>query len=468
MTIRSHHSVQHLSARVQRIATVALAVLSATTFSDSVSAADPIALDRGNIFHFRSNSGPNNSGFSHLDGINTGIWVTPADGSSVTMSQVSSNGSLYDVSGTTTWGPFVLPRSNSPALPTEFSTLYEHGPAAASGLLGSWDIEVSNPGSANSPAHFATNSIAGVAAMPFVSNAAVSYAGGQITISWMNPATTISLIDFEIQDLSLPREYFGNSPNDYIGFSPIVHQESSKTPGAYTPLAPTTTSFTIPSVLSSGVSIDPTHKYVAAINLDLFETQTAGGITRDYLISRSKTFVNFSGVAPGGFDEPPAEIQIPTVTSNPDGSNTQFSFFIRELQPGMYFLDPDFATGYEYVTGAGDPNFASVLLPNVGDGKYRVEVFDAGSGQWVFLADVDAGQELQFGNGGVSRFRVLGIEASAQLDPGDPQAFATGITFAGGGAFTGKMIPIVAVPEPETWLLMGVGFALMALRRRRH
>ena len=35
--------------------------------------------------------------------------------------------------------------------------------------------------------------------------------------------------------------------------------------------------------------------------------------------------------------------------------------------------------------------------------------------------------------GGISRFRILGIEVPANVDPADPLAFPTGLTFAGSG-----------------------------------
>ena len=68
---------------------------------------------------------------------------------------------------------------------------------------------------------------------------------------------------------------------------------------------------------------------------------------------------------------------------------------------------------------------------------------------------------MLFGPGGVGRFRVLGIETSAGLISNDPTAFATGVTFAGGGSFTGKMIPIY-VPEPQTYALLLVGALVCA------
>jgi hypothetical protein len=42
----------------------------------------------------------------------------------------------------------------------------------------------------------------------------------------------------------------------------------------------------------------------------------------------------------------------------------------------------------------------------------------------------------------VDRFRILGVEASAGLDPNNGAAFVTGLKFVQDGEFTGTMIPI--------------------------
>ena len=74
--------------------------------------------------------------------------------------------------------------------------------------------------------------------------------------------------------------------------------------------------------------------------------------------------------------------------------------------------------------------------------------------------------------GGVDWFRVLGINPASAVNPYDPTAFVTGLTFVGDGRFTGTMDPILAaVPEPSTWAMMILGFAgigYMAFRRRNH
>lgn len=109
------------------------------------------------------------------------------------------------------------------------------------------------------------------------------------------------------------------------------------------------------------------------------------------------------------------------------------------------FLDPPSAVGYRYAAGAGDPPFASVTLPiGIGDGQYTV----LAEGRAFLL---QGGQRLDFGAAGlapgVARFEVLGIAPGAQLDPADPTAFVTEVTFAGSGRFTGSMAPLTAADE---------------------
>ena len=67
---------------------------------------------------------------------------------------------------------------------------------------------------------------------------------------------------------------------------------------------------------------------------------------------------------------------------------------------------------------------------------------------------------------GAERFRILGIETSALLDPSDVTAFVTTVTFSGSGTFTGSMTPITEfvadaqVPAPTSLGLLLAGLAL--------
>ncbi|VAW37008.1 hypothetical protein MNBD_DELTA02-509 [hydrothermal vent metagenome] len=154
----------------------------------------------------------------------------------------------------------------------------------------------------------------------------------------------------------------------------------------------------------------------------------------------------------------------------------------------MTFIDPDIAIGYDYYHGDPfnldfdpldddpyipynpDQNFQSVLLPDLGDGFYDLYLFDTATDSWVFEAILKAGEEYNFGAGGVDRFRILGIEEYLGIYPTDPTAFVTGLTLVTPGTIAVTMQAITnPVPEPSTYLLLGSGLAgLIVWRKRRN
>ena len=105
-----------------------------------------------------------------------------------------------------------------------------------------------------------------------------------------------------------------------------------------------------------------------------------------------------------------------------------------------------------------------MVLPDIGDGIYELSYL---STQVV----LDAGVQYFFPSGGVSEFKVTGIESSAGLDPADTSAFVTGLTFVSPGSFTGTMTPITedvsAVPEPASGAVLFSGLLGFGLLRRR-
>ena len=160
-------------------------------------------------------------------------------------------------------------------------------------------------------------------------------------------------------------------------------------------------------------------------------------------------------------------VNLPVVLE--DGS---YKFDITVVPGVTYYIDPEVAVGYDYAIGAGDPRFLSVDLPDtIGDGLYDIFGFDAAGGLVLLADDWNGADVFDFGPDGVDRFRVLGIETSAGLNPASTTAFITGLTFNGRGQFTGTQTPITVntdgtVPEPSGLALAGLGLAAL-LRRRR-
>jgi Nidogen-like len=138
------------------------------------------------------------------------------------------------------------------------------------------------------------------------------------------------------------------------------------------------------------------------------------------------------------------------------------------------FIDPILAVGYDYTVQSG-PNFSSVLLPTgIGDDLYDLFSFDTTLGTYVDSGtDIAGGVVFNFAPGGVDRFSIRGIETSANLNPNDPTAFVTGLTFANTGNAVVFQSPVVvntdstAVPEPSEILgTLVAGGCALALRRR--
>ena len=132
-----------------------------------------------------------------------------------------------------------------------------------------------------------------------------------------------------------------------------------------------------------------------------------------------------------GFMATPAEL--PTGTS----STGAFMFDVPVEAFTPVFIDPEVAIGYQYEIGRKDPRFASARLPiGIGDNRYAIVVngkaFPVAAGElFDFRARVSPD--------GVSKFRVTDIELDAALDPTNPYAFPTEVTFKHSGRFTGTM-----------------------------
>lgn len=148
----------------------------------------------------------------------------------------------------------------------------------------------------------------------------------------------------------------------------------------------------------------------------------------------------------------------------------QFEFPVDENGLGglfPIFIDPIVAIGYDYTSSI---NVASVQIPAAlmnGDDTFRLIL--PGVGEFTLMAGVPF-DITSVVAGGVNAFTIDGIDTTELLDPNDPMAFVTGLTFVSGGQAMATMTPITfdtdannpgtpGVPVPGTLLLLGVGLA---------
>ncbi|MFN5516211.1 MAG: PEP-CTERM sorting domain-containing protein [Cyanobacteriota bacterium] len=141
------------------------------------------------------------------------------------------------------------------------------------------------------------------------------------------------------------------------------------------------------------------------------------------------------------------------------------------------WIDPEVAVGYNYFVEGG-PLFASVTLPaNIGNGEYNLLLDDGVGGACDNFVTpggtITGGSAFSFASA-VPCFSITGIEVEAALDPLDPTAFVTGLTFDSVGVVSLQQIPIVQnvgpqpIPEPMTLLgaTVALGFGAKFKRKR--
>lgn len=356
-----------------------------------------------------------------------------------------------NTTGTATQGSTTLNMNFNAADLTSNHWFYTGSPALADGQ---WTLAMTNGGNTTTAL---TPSLSGAQVIGFAKAVSMTSGGIAPTFQWALPSlgggATIDGATIIVRDLT---DFRGNVGVGGVGVASIIYSNRA--------LPASTTSLTIAqsdSHFVAGQAFQFGHHY--ALELQLHDSRTglpANGFVQ--VRSQSRTLLDFTVT-----DDPlPGPLYLPMANYTNPVPIYQFNG-VPVVAGQQVFIDPTVAVGFDYATKAGDPNFASVMMPTgVGDDKYALWLWDGT--QWL-----DAGQELtggqafSFAAGGVSQFRVTGIETSAGLNP-VALNFVTGLTFVADGEFNGSMTPLVAeVPEPSEAALLLAGLGSLLLWRRR-
>lgn len=333
----------------------------------------------------------------------------------------------------------------SPASPNFF----ERHTLINAALLGPYTLNFANGDNTAS----AVVSLPGAAALaPFVQSVTLSGTSANPTFSWAPPAgAVVNGYRLNIYDKALINF---NSANGPINTGQVAGLNVTPNITSHTVTAADFTLTDYAFALGKHYSIE----------IDIIQTKDGQNshLGNGNLASISRSYADFTPNTNGG----PA-VNLPVVLAN-----GVFQFNMAVVAGQTYYIDPTVATGYDYKIGAGDPTFASVVLPTNVAGSFKLWEKDA-LGTLVFVSNLIGGQVFEFGPSGVSFFEVTGIDPTANLDSSNPTAFVTGLTFEGTGSFDGTQTAlstvVVGVPEPTTAAFAGLGLIAMiaAARRKR-
>lgn len=286
--------------------------------------------------------------------------------------------------------------------------------------LTSWNLALATGGQTSSAA---SPSLDGLQVLPFVSNNTLaSSADGKVhTFNWSSVAS-VDGVRLNLWDRAT-----------VIAGGDAQLITSLNLPG-------NTTSFSIDLGQTSSPYLAD-HAYTLEVSLTDTRDDALPRADNSNILSRSRTYFDF--VMPSA-PVTTAPVFLPITVF--DGNDPTYVFTVSVSPTGVFIIDPDVAIGYIYETAAGNPNFRTVALPKVGNGRFLVELYDIDKGRYDHAFIAKAGETYRLSahasTAGVAKFRVKGIESSAGLDPANTKAFPTSLGFTAAGQFTGRMIPL--------------------------
>lgn len=122
-------------------------------------------------------------------------------------------------------------------------------------------------------------------------------------------------------------------------------------------------------------------------------------------------------------------------------NGTNSFWFELQNTGGIVWIDPEVAVGYDYIVYGG-PKISGVNIPvGYGDDIFDLFLFDSVTGWYDTGTNIDAGTTHVF-NPPTDNMSIRGIEASELLDPTDPTAFVSGLTFETNGTVVMTMTPV--------------------------